>query len=134
MKSVFEASFFIVLISIIGHGVCASSRYELLQIDPDQSNDTAIPSRIIVNYMSKYFEKSDKFVKIRMSSGSIKQHRLQMQLIDAIAQDAKLSNFTFELTTNVKAANQHIAVHPNLTHIRRNPFYLFIIDSIKAFP
>lgn len=106
--------------------------HEKVQNELKLPSDISIPSRIIVNCLSKYFSKSDRFVQIKMSSKDIIQSRVQSALIDTVIQDKKLMNFTFQLATN--KLNKSALSTNSLTRFRRSPFFLFVIDSIKDFP
>lgn len=125
---------FVVLFLLLHCNEFSSANYpESLQPEANIPSDILIPSRIIVNYLSKYFGKSDKFVKIRISSRNVDRHRFHLELIDTIIKDEALSSFTFEVKS-VNTANKEKSDFHNWKHIRRSPFYLFIIDSIEAFP
>lgn len=102
--------------------------HEKIQSDLKPPSDVSMPSRIIVNYLSKYFNNSDRFVKIKRFSNDVAQNRLQSTLIDTIIQDEKLMNFTFQLTT--VESSEPILKTRNMEHLRRSAFHLLIVDSI----
>lgn len=91
------------------------------------------PSNIIVSYLSKYVHKSDMFMKIWMSSTDTDQAHLQFNIVDTIIQSEQLSNFTFQLTTNIVEAKERRLMYDSSPTIERVPFDLFIVDSIRSF-
>lgn len=90
-------------------------------------------SNIVGNYLSKYFHKSDMFVKIWMSSTAFDLAHHQFNIVDTIIQNERLSNFTFELTTNIVEAKERRLMCDRSPTIERAPFDLFIVDSIESF-
>lgn len=113
------------------NGFQASTYNAILDMKSVQQSE--IPSRILINYLSNYFGKSDMFVKVWMSSDNINQDRLQLDLIDTIIGDRKLSNFTFELITHIGKANDIRLIRGSSSVIQRAAFDLFIVDSFKSF-
>lgn len=112
------------------HKIKASQRL----IEPQPQSEVAIPSRIIINYVSKYFRKSDMFVKIQLSSINTHQNRLQLELIETVMRHEKLSSFTFELdNSNVDDEVEHRLAREGLKTVQRKPFNLFVFDSFESF-
>lgn len=101
--------------------------------DNKSMQQSEVPSRIVINYLSQYFGKSDMFVKVWMTSDNTNQHRFQLDLIDTIISDRKLSNFTFELITHIDKANDVKLIRGNSSVIQRTAFDLFIVDSFESF-
>lgn len=112
----------------------ACQRSKKLAIEPQPQCEVTVPSRIIINYLSKYSRESDMFVKIQLSSSNSQQNRLQLDLIETIIQHKKLSNFTFQLDiANVDDENERRLARQNFKTVQPRPFNLFFIDSFESF-
>lgn len=119
------------------HRLCASIHRSMARqrlIEPQPQSEVAVPSRIIINYVSKYFRKSDMFVKIQLSSINTDQNRIQLELIETVMRHEKLSDFTFVLdNSNVDDEVEHRLAREGLKTVQRKPFNLFVIDSLESF-
>lgn len=127
-----ESFQFDLIIFLLHFNGLQSSIYNV-SLESKSTQQSEIPSRILLNYLSTYFGKSDLFVKVWMSSDNINQHRFQLDLIETIIDDRKLSNFTFELITHIDKANDIRLARGNSSVIQRTAFDLFIVDSFESF-
>lgn len=128
-----SCSLLLAVILIEYGGLTSSIAINNLSATPAARTEAYVPSHIIVNYLSKYFNKSDRFVKMWLSSMDTDQAHLQLDIVDTVIQSGQLSGFTFELITNAVDAREHRLMYDSSPNIGRTPFDLFIIDSIESF-
>lgn len=112
-------------ILFVSFAFCSScwATYWDFAMKPNMNSDHLIPTKIISNYLEKYFINKNVFVVIYSAAASEDQREVQQDSISGLTQSAIAMKFSFEIMT--KPTEEEFKF--------RSAFSLIMVDNSIAF-